>query len=78
MFAQTAKCEFENGSPEKKKEIFADLGSNLILNFGKLFVVMEEQREVSANRLAEASRYLTANSKNPQCIFFELFTGSCF
>jgi len=30
----------------KKKEIFADLGSNLTLNFGKLFVVMEEQQLV--------------------------------
>ena len=35
---ETAKFEFENGSPEKKG-IFADLGSNLTLNFGKLFVV---------------------------------------
>jgi hypothetical protein len=36
--------EVEDGSRGKKKEIFADLGSNLTLNFGKLFVVMEEQQ----------------------------------
>jgi hypothetical protein len=32
----------------KKKEIFADLGSNLTLNFGKLFVVMEEPQARAA------------------------------
>ena len=34
-FAQTARFEFGNRSPEQKKDIFADLGSNLTLNFGK-------------------------------------------
>src|SRR5258708_1740144 len=34
-FAQTARFEFGNRSPEQEKDIFADLGSNLTLNFGK-------------------------------------------
>jgi hypothetical protein len=37
--AQTAEFQLENGLLEKS---FADLGSNLTLNFGKLFVGMEE------------------------------------
>jgi hypothetical protein len=34
--------------------------------------------EVPANRLAEASRSLTANSKNPQCIFLSSLQGDAF
>lgn len=57
-FTQTAKYEFENGLPEKKKEIFAELGSNLSLNFGKLKVEMEKPIELIEKIAPEANRIL--------------------
>ena len=48
-FAETAKKEFEEGSPEKKREILASLGYNLFLKdrklnieWPKLFLVLKE------------------------------------
>lgn len=41
-FARDAKESFETGSLEKKREILAYLGSNLILNDGKLSILIEK------------------------------------